>query len=96
MEQKNFIVQENFSFVHTIFKRFYTPFLMKTPVRIAVLVVFIAALITHVVVLPNINIGLDQKLSMPGDSYVLKYFEVMYAYLCNLFFSLRERKRERE
>lgn len=49
---------------------------MKTPVRIIVIVIFIAALATHILVLPQIEVGLDQKLSMPEDSYVLKYFEV--------------------
>lgn len=49
---------------------------MKTPVRMVVVVVFIAVLITHIIVLPHIEIGLDQKLSMPEDSYVLKYFQV--------------------
>ncbi|XP_060813473.1 NPC intracellular cholesterol transporter 1 homolog 1b-like [Bombus pascuorum] len=76
-EKKNFIVGKNFSFVHTIFKRFYTPFLMKTPIRIIVLITFIAVLVTHIIVLPDISIGLDQKLSMPADSYVLKYFQFM-------------------
>ncbi|XP_071860476.1 NPC intracellular cholesterol transporter 1 homolog 1b [Bombus fervidus] len=76
-KKTNFIVGENFSFVHTIFKRFYTPFLMKTPIRIIVLIIFIAVLVTHVIVLPDISIGLDQKLSMPADSYVLKYFQFM-------------------
>jgi len=49
---------------------------MKTPVRIIVLTVFVAVLATHVMVIPQLDIGLDQKLSMPEDSYVLKYFEV--------------------
>lgn len=76
-KKENFIVGENFSFAHTIFKRFYTPFLMKTPIRIIVLIIFIVVLLTHVIVLPDVSIGLDQKLSMPADSYVLKYFQVM-------------------
>ncbi|XP_033304088.1 NPC intracellular cholesterol transporter 1 homolog 1b-like isoform X2 [Bombus bifarius] len=76
-KKENFIVGENFSFAHTIFKRFYTPFLMKTPIRIIVLIIFIVVLLTHVIVLPDISIGLDQKLSMPADSYVLKYFQFM-------------------
>ncbi|KAL6429081.1 hypothetical protein ACFW04_008102 [Cataglyphis niger] len=63
--------------IHTIFERVYTPFLMKTPVRMIILVIFVAALTTHVVVTPQIEIGLDQKLSMPEDSYVLKYFKYM-------------------
>ncbi|GAB1859492.1 Niemann-Pick C1 protein [Camponotus japonicus] len=64
-------------FVHTIFERIYTPFLMKTPVRMIVLVIFVAAVTTHVIIVPQIEIGLDQKLSMPEDSYVLKYFKYM-------------------
>ncbi|XP_011332296.2 NPC intracellular cholesterol transporter 1 homolog 1b [Ooceraea biroi] len=63
--------------IHTIFERAYTPVLMKKPVRIAVMVIFIAILVTHVIVVPQIEIGLDQKLSMPEDSYVLKYFKYM-------------------
>lgn len=69
--------KENYSLMHTIFERFYTPFLMKTSIRIIVLILFSAALITHVLVIPNVGIGLDQKLSMPEDSYVLKYFQVI-------------------
>ncbi|XP_076381020.1 NPC intracellular cholesterol transporter 1 homolog 1b isoform X2 [Megalopta genalis] len=70
-------VDENYSFVQTIFKRFYTPFIMKKPVRIIVLIFFFVMLVTHAAVLPRIGIGLEQKLSMPMDSYVLKYFEYM-------------------
>ncbi|XP_071646320.1 NPC intracellular cholesterol transporter 1 homolog 1b [Temnothorax longispinosus] len=70
-------VDERDGIVHTIFERAYTPFLMKTPVRIVVIVIFVAAVATHVIVFPQIEIGLDQKLSMPEDSYVLKYFQYM-------------------
>jgi len=40
------------------------------------MVIFVSVLAAHVVVIPQIEIGLDQKLSMPEDSYVLKYFKV--------------------
>ncbi|XP_076547894.1 NPC intracellular cholesterol transporter 1 homolog 1b [Osmia lignaria lignaria] len=70
-------VEEDFGLIHAIFKRFYTPYLMKTPIRILVLIVFVVGLVMHAVLLPNIGIGLDQKLSMPEDSYVLKYFQFM-------------------
>ncbi|KAK2576131.1 hypothetical protein KPH14_007462 [Odynerus spinipes] len=63
--------------VHTLFERVYASFLMKKPVRITVLILFVAMLTIHVAVLPNVDVGLDQKLSMPADSYVLKYFEYM-------------------
>lgn len=69
-------VDERDGIVHVIFERAYTPFVMKTPVRIVVLTIFVALLATHIIVLPQIEVGLDQKLSMPEDSYVLKYFTV--------------------
>ena len=50
---------------------------MKKFVRIIVLVFFVGVLAVHAVVAPNIEIGLDQKLSMPRDSHVLKYFQVL-------------------
>jgi len=74
--KNNSNIDEHEGIVHTIFERFYTPFLMRTPVRIVVIVIFIAVVTTHVIVVPQIEIGLDQKLSMPEDSYVLKYFQV--------------------
>lgn len=69
-------VDERDGIVRAIFERTYTPFLMKTPVRVVVIVIFVAALATHVTIFPQMEIGLDQKLSMSEDSYVLKYFTV--------------------
>ncbi|XP_076237952.1 NPC intracellular cholesterol transporter 1 homolog 1b [Calliopsis andreniformis] len=76
-KKDNFEIDKKSGLVQTVFQRFYTPYIMKTPIRIAVLILFSVLLILHVIVLPNIGIGLDQKLSMPVDSYVLKYFEFM-------------------
>ncbi|KAL6255124.1 hypothetical protein P5V15_013454 [Pogonomyrmex californicus] len=77
ISSKDNSINERNGIVHTIFERTYTPFLMKTPVRIVVITIFVAALATHIIVLPQVEVGLDQKLSMPEDSYVLKYFKYM-------------------
>ncbi|XP_043277996.1 NPC intracellular cholesterol transporter 1 homolog 1b-like [Venturia canescens] len=63
--------------VQKFFEDYYTPFLMKKRVRIVILTIFVAVLTIHIVVAPQIEIGLEQKLSMPEDSYVLKYFQYM-------------------
>lgn len=49
---------------------------MKTPIRFIVMILFAVVFVTHIVIIPEIEVGLDQKLSMPDDSYVLKYFKV--------------------
>jgi Niemann-Pick C1 protein len=49
---------------------------MKKNVRAGVFIIFYAWLCTSLAVLPSIEVGLDQELSMPEDSFVLKYFRV--------------------
>lgn len=44
--------------------------------RAVVVVVFFGWLCASIAVSPKIEVGLDQELSVPEDSYVLNYFEV--------------------
>lgn len=55
---------------------------MNKVIRPLVVIVFYGWLCLSVAVLPRIQIGLDQELSMSQDSYVLKYFQVSFAWLC--------------
>ncbi|GIY19433.1 NPC intracellular cholesterol transporter 1 [Caerostris extrusa] len=52
-------------------KNVYSPFLMKNSVRYFVMVVFVAWLCSSAAVLDKIEVGFDQKLSVPEDSYML-------------------------
>lgn len=62
--------------LYKFFKNFYVPALMNKIIRPLVIVIFYGWLCLSIAVLPRIKIGLDQELSMPQDSYVLKYFQV--------------------
>ena len=62
--------------LYKIFEAAYAPFLLSKPVRVAVVVVFFGWLCASIAVAPRIDIGLDQELSMPEDSYMLDYFSV--------------------
>ncbi|KFM58254.1 Niemann-Pick C1 protein, partial [Stegodyphus mimosarum] len=74
-------VPERKGFLHKLFDEYYAPFLMKDIVRCLVLLVFSAWVCLSISVLGGINVGLDQKLAMPKDSYVLKYFSSLEEYL---------------
>ncbi|XP_048515025.1 NPC intracellular cholesterol transporter 1 homolog 1b-like [Athalia rosae] len=63
--------------IYTVIEKFYSPFLMLNWVRYSVIALFTALLVVSVVVAPNVEIGLEQKLAMPEDSYVTKYFQYM-------------------
>lgn len=62
--------------LYRLFKNLYSPALMVPAVRGAVLVVFLGWICSSVAVVPYIDVGLDQELSMPSDSYMLKSFKV--------------------
>jgi len=62
--------------LYKIFKVIYVPLLLQKWVRTVVMIVFFGWLCSSIAVIPHIEIGLDQELSMPEDSFVLKYFKV--------------------
>ncbi|XP_068081512.1 NPC intracellular cholesterol transporter 1 homolog 1b isoform X2 [Anabrus simplex] len=63
--------------LYTIMKVLYVPILMHPIVRLGVVVVFLGWLCSSIAMIPHIEVGLEQQLSMPEDSYVLTYFQYM-------------------
>jgi len=64
-----------------LFEHLYAPFLLKKWVRAAVIVLFLGWACSSVAVVPKIEIGLDQEISMPDNSFVLKYFTFLKEFL---------------
>ncbi|XP_055709096.1 NPC intracellular cholesterol transporter 1 isoform X3 [Phlebotomus papatasi] len=67
--------------LYKFFKVLYVPFLMQRKVRIGVMIIFFGWLCASISVAPHIDVGLDQELSMPEDSFVLNYFKFLQQYL---------------
>jgi len=63
------------------FKDYYAPFIVNKKVRPIVFIIFLAFFFASLCLVPRVKTGLDQKLSMPSDSYVLDYFESLEKYL---------------
>jgi Niemann-Pick C1 protein len=57
------------------FEHIYAPLLMKDYIRLPVVIIFIGWLCSSIAVINKLDVGLDQELSVPTDSYVLPYFE---------------------
>ncbi|XP_012870343.1 PREDICTED: Niemann-Pick C1 protein [Dipodomys ordii] len=74
-------VQASDSFLFRFFKNSYSPFLLKDWMRPIVIAVFVGILSFSIAVLNKVEIGLDQSLSMPNDSYVTDYFRSLKQYL---------------
>ncbi|XP_066601726.1 NPC intracellular cholesterol transporter 1 isoform X2 [Prorops nasuta] len=67
--------------LYKIFKVAYVPLLLQKWVRAFVMVIFFGWLCTSIAVVPHIEVGLDQELSVPEDSFVFKYFRFLNDYL---------------
>ncbi|XP_012371151.1 Niemann-Pick C1 protein [Octodon degus] len=63
------------------FKNSYSPLLLKDWMRPLVIAVFVGVLSFSIAVLHKVEIGLEQSLSMPDDSYVIDYFRSLGQYL---------------
>uniref|UniRef100_A0AAY4BYF5 SSD domain-containing protein n=1 Tax=Denticeps clupeoides TaxID=299321 RepID=A0AAY4BYF5_9TELE len=68
-------------FLFRFFKKVYAPFILKEWVRPLVVAVFVGVLSFSIAVINKVEVGLDQTLSMPDDSYVLDYFGNMSEFL---------------
>ena len=73
--------KEHVSVLYKVFEHFYAPFLLSKFVRPAVIILFLGFTCLSIATVPKVEIGLDQELSMPSDSFVLKFFEWMKLYL---------------
>ncbi|KAM6989564.1 NPC intracellular cholesterol transporter 1 [Tautogolabrus adspersus] len=69
------------SFLFRFFKKVFAPFILKEWVRPIIVAVFVGMLSFSIAVVNKVEIGLDQTLSMPDDSYVLDYFRNLSSYL---------------
>eukprot|EP00079_Xenopus_tropicalis_P016418 XP_004915269.1 PREDICTED: Niemann-Pick C1 protein [Xenopus tropicalis] len=69
------------SWLFLFFKKLYAPVLMKDWIRPIVVSVFVGILSFSIAVVNKVEIGLDQSLSMPDDSYMLDYFGSLSTYL---------------
>ncbi|SJL01723.1 related to NCR1-transmembrane glycoprotein, involved in sphingolipid metabolism [Armillaria ostoyae] len=62
-------------------KRYYAPFLLKPAVKGIVALVFSGIFVTSVISMQHIELGLDQRLALPSESYLVPYFNKLDEYL---------------
>ncbi|XP_038609969.1 NPC1-like intracellular cholesterol transporter 1 [Tachyglossus aculeatus] len=62
------------------FRRFYVPFLLHRVTRVVVMVLFVLLFGMGLFFMVFINVGLDQELALPQDSYLLDYFLYLNRY----------------
>ncbi|KAG2735142.1 hypothetical protein G9P44_001356 [Scheffersomyces stipitis] len=71
-------VEYNFS---SLITKYYAPYIMSKTNKPKLLTLFVLWFGISLSLLPNVNFGLDQRIALPKDSYLINYFDSVYKYL---------------
>jgi len=61
-------------------RKYYAPALLGNKTRVGVMTVFLGIFAAGIALLPDVQLGLDQRIAIPTDSYLIKYFDDLYDY----------------
>ncbi|KAI1074177.1 multidrug efflux transporter AcrB transmembrane domain-containing protein, partial [Whalleya microplaca] len=69
------------SWLQQFIRKYYAPVLLGKKFKAFVVAVFLALLAAGIALIPYVQLGLDQRVALPDDSYLIDYFNDMYNYL---------------
>ena len=61
-------------------RKVYAPKLLDKKIKTLVMALFITVFGTGLALIPEMKLGLDQRIAIPNDSYLIQYFDDLYAY----------------
>ncbi|KAK4444690.1 Niemann-pick type C-related protein 1 [Podospora aff. communis PSN243] len=68
------------SWLQQFIHKTYAPWLLGKKTKAAVVMVFLGIFAAGVALIPEIELGLDQRVAIPDDSYLIPYFNDLYDY----------------
>ncbi|KAH8703106.1 putative patched sphingolipid transporter [Talaromyces proteolyticus] len=68
------------SMLQKFIRRVYAPALLDRRVKAAVVVIFLGLFSAGLALIPEVQLGLDQRIALPRDSYLIQYFDDLDAY----------------
>ena len=76
----NFNVEEEESQLQKFIRKVYAPALLNRQVKVAIITLFLGFFAAGVALLPEVSLGLDQRIAIPDGSYLIPYFNDLEAY----------------
>ncbi|KAJ5175811.1 NPC intracellular cholesterol transporter 1-related protein 1 [Penicillium canariense] len=71
---------ETESALQSFIRRVYAPFILDRRVKAGIVIVFLGLLTAGLALIPEVALGLDQRIALPSDSYLIPYFNDLDAY----------------
>ncbi|KAJ6141754.1 hypothetical protein N7497_010853 [Penicillium chrysogenum] len=78
--EESFDGQEGESALQAFVRRVYAPFLLDRRVKVGVVIFFLGLLTAGLAFIPEVPLGLDQRIALPSDSYLVSYFNDLDSY----------------
>lgn len=72
--------QEGESMLQKFVRKIYATSLLGRRVKVLVVIVFLGLLTAGLALIPKVSLGLDQRIALPSDSYLVQYFDDLDAY----------------
>lgn len=71
---------EEEGWLSSFIRKHYAPMVLGNKARVAVLTIFLGFFAAGIALLPEVELGLDQRIAIPSDSYLIDYFNDLYDY----------------
>ena len=68
------------SLLQLLFRKYYAPFLLHPVIKLIVILFFLGTFCFFVNQTTKLEVGLDQRVVLPSDSYLQSYYNEVYAY----------------
>ncbi|KAI8931600.1 hypothetical protein NX059_011254 [Plenodomus lindquistii] len=62
-------------------RKTYAPALLGKKTKVAIITIFFGIFTAGLALFPSVELGLDQRIAIPSDSYLIPYFNDLYDYL---------------
>ncbi|KAL2830459.1 patched family-domain-containing protein [Aspergillus cavernicola] len=79
-EDQAFDDQDGESTLQKLIRKVYAPHLLNRGVKVLVVITFLGILTAGLALIPEVALGLDQRIALPSDSYLIQYFDDLSEY----------------
>ena len=68
------------SFLQQFIRIYYAPWILGKKAKMAIVAIFLGIFAAGVALIPEVKLGLDQRVAIPDESYLIPYFNDLYDY----------------
>ncbi|RVX70487.1 hypothetical protein B0A52_05986 [Exophiala mesophila] len=76
----HFFGSDEESWLQRFIRKSFAPTLLDNKVKTIVVTIFVTLFAAGIALIPKVQLGLDQRIAIPSDSYMIQYFNDLYAY----------------